>query len=144
MVQIDWMGFSPVSALLGGVLIGAAIVVLMVTQGRIAGISGIVNGLLHRASGDVKWRAAFVVGVLIAPLVYRQFVPMPLVELSADWPTLILAGLLVGFGTRMGSGCTSGHGVCGLSRLSPRSMLATASFMAAGFVTVFVVRHLFA
>ena len=144
MIQIDWAAFSPVSALLGGALIGVAVIVLMVTQGRIAGISGIVSGLLHRAPGDVLWRAAFVIGILLAPTVYAQFVLLPAAEVTTSWPLLVLAGLLVGFGTRMGAGCTSGHGVCGLSRLSPRSMLATASFMAAGFVTVYVVRHLIA
>ena len=141
-MMIDWINFTPVSALIGGALIGAAIIVLMLTHGRIAGISGVVNGLLHRVRGDVAWRAAFAIGILVAPWLYQMVAPLPAGQIEAGWPVLILAGLLVGYGTRLGSGCTSGHGVCGLSRLSPRSMLATASFMAMGFLTVYVVRHL--
>ena len=141
-MNIDWLNFTPVSALVGGATIGLAIAVVLLAQGRIAGISGVVNGLLHRKTGDVSWRAAFVIGILAAPWIYQLFASLPESRLEAGWPVLILAGLLVGFGTRLGSGCTSGHGVCGLSRLSPRSMLATVSFMAMGFVTVFVVRHL--
>jgi uncharacterized membrane protein YedE/YeeE len=141
-MTIDWMHFTPVTALLGGGLIGLAVVVLMLTHGRIAGISGIVNGLLHRKAGDVSWRVAFFVGLLAAPLMVRFTLGLPAIEIDASAPLLMVAGLLVGLGTRLGSGCTSGHGVCGLSRLSPRSMLATASFMFTGFATVYVVRHL--
>ena len=132
-MSIDWANFTPYSSLIGGALIGLAIAVLLVTHGRIAGISGVVSGLLHRKSGDISWRLAFVVGLLVAPIVYGLFRALPESQFDASWPVLIVAGLLVGFGTRYGSGCTSGHGVCGLSRLSPRSILATASFMLALF-----------
>ncbi len=141
-MNIDWVNFTPYSALAGGALIGLAIAVLLLTHGRIAGISGVVSGLLHTKGGDTAWRAAFVIGLIAAPVLYQVFSVLPESRIDAGWPVLILAGLLVGFGSRYGSGCTSGHGVCGLSRLSPRSMLATAAFMAAGFATVFVVRHL--
>lgn len=141
-MTIDWPHFTPWASLGGGVLIGASAALLVLLNGRIAGISGILGGLLRPARGDVNWRIAFVVGVVIAPLAFGLFIPLPSVQIDAATSTLIAAGLLVGIGTRYGSGCTSGHGVCGLSRLSPRSMVATAAFMAAGFITVFVVRHL--
>ncbi|MEA5098080.1 MAG: YeeE/YedE family protein [Burkholderiaceae bacterium] len=141
-MTIDWLHFTPVDAIAGGLLIGLAVAFLLFGLGRIAGISGIVSGLLQPKTGDTGWRAAFVVGLLAAPLVWRLFADLPESRLDAGWPLLIFAGLLVGFGTRLGSGCTSGHGVCGLSRLSPRSLVATLSFMGFGFVTVFVVRHL--
>ena len=138
-MTIDMTAFTPVAALLGGALIGLAAVLLVLFNGRIAGISGIVGGLLPpRASG---WRVAFVIGLLAAPWVYGLFAPVPAAASPASWPVLVLAGLLVGCGTRLGSGCTSGHGVCGLSRLSVRSLVATLCFMAAGFATVFVARH---
>ena len=111
-------------------------------NGRIAGISGVIGGLLKPAPGDVAWRAAFVVGLLSAPLVYSLFAVSPEPQIAAPSGALVLAGLLVGLGTRYGSGCTSGHGVCGLSRLSPRSLVATAAFMGAGFITVYAIRHL--
>ena len=111
-------------------------------NGRIAGISGVLGGLLRPAKGDMAWRIAFVLGLVGAPLVYVLFAALPKPQIDASYGALILAGLLVGIGTRYGSGCTSGHGVCGLSRLSPRSLVATAAFMGAGFVTVFVTRHL--
>lgn len=140
--MIDWPNFTPWSALAGGLLIGLAAALFLLLNGRIAGISGILGGLLRPASGDIAWRVAFILGLVGAPLVFQIFSPLPAVQVEADTATLIVAGLLVGIGTRYGSGCTSGHGVCGLSRLSPRSMVATATFMAAGFATVFVVRHL--
>lgn len=144
-MSIDWSHFTPASAALGGVLIGLSAAALVLLQGRIAGISGIVGGLLkRRVAGDSAWRFAFVGGLLVAPLVYRLFAELTPARIEAGWGTLLLAGLLVGFGTRLGSGCTSGHGVCGLSRLSPRSLAATLSFMGAGFATVYVVRHLIA
>jgi uncharacterized protein len=115
---------------------------LILFNGRVAGISGIVGGLLRPTRGDLDWRIAFVAGLIGAPLAYRMWFVLPAVQIEATPFTLAAAGLLVGFGTRLGSGCTSGHGVCGLSRLSPRSLAATAIFMAAGFATVFVVRHL--
>ena len=140
--MIDWAHFTPWASLAGGVLIGVATAMFLLFNGRIAGISGILGGLLRPVAGDIGWRMAFVWGLLVAPLVYGLAAPLPTVHIDADMATLVVAGLLVGVGTRYGSGCTSGHGVCGLSRLSPRSMVATASFMLAGFVTVFIVRHL--
>lgn len=140
-MTIDMSAFTPVAALLGGALIGLAAVLLVLFNGRIAGISGIVGSLLPpRASGGA-WRVAFVIGLLAAPWAYGLFAPVPATASPASWPVLVIAGLLVGFGTRLGSGCTSGHGVCGLSRLSMRSLVATLCFMAAGFATVFVARH---
>lgn len=132
---------TPGSALLGGVLIGLAAALFVLLNGRIAGISGIVGGLLAPVRGDVAWRLAFVLGLVSAPLLWMLFSARPVVTVDAGWGTLVVAGLLVGIGTRLGSGCTSGHGVCGISRLSLRSLVATLVFMAAGFVTVFVVRH---
>ena len=117
----------------------AAIFVLF--NGRIAGISGILGGLLRPVAGDIGWRVAFVAGLLAAPLVWRLFAAVPAPHIDAGTAALVLSGLLVGVGTRYGGGCTSGHGVCGISRLSPRSLAATATFMAAGFVTVYVLRH---
>ncbi len=141
--MIDWEHFTPWSSLTGGLLIGAAAAILLLFNGRIAGISGILGGLLRPMAGDIGWRMALVLGLVGAPLVYGLAAPPPSVHVDADMTTLVVAGLLVGVGTRYGSGCTSGHGVCGLSRLSPRSMAATAAFMIAGFVTVFIARHLF-
>ncbi len=140
--MIDWAHFTPWTSLAGGLLIGTAAAMLLLLNGRIAGISGIVGGLLSPREGDIGWRVAFILGLVEAPLVYQMAAPLPAVQIDASTTLLVVAGLLVGIGTRYGSGCTSGHGVCGLSRLSPRSMVATAAFMAAGFVTVFVVRHL--
>ena len=141
-MSVDWNAFTPWSALAGGVLIGIAAAMFALLNGRIAGISGVIGGLLKPTPGDVAWRAAFVVGLLSAPLVYSLFAVLPKPQIAAPSGALVLAGLLVGLGTRYGSGCTSGHGVCGLSRLSPRSLVATATFMGAGFVTVYVIRHL--
>ena len=141
-MSIDWNAFTPGSALAGGVLIGVAAAMFALLNGRIAGISGIVGGLLERAKGDVAWRVAFVLGLVGAPMVYMLFAAVPKPQIDAEFGALIAAGLLVGIGTRYGSGCTSGHGVCGLSRLSLRSLTATLIFMGAGFATVFVMRHL--
>ena len=143
-MAIDWMNFTPWTALAGGLLIGLAAAAFVLLNGRIAGISGILGGLLRPAQGDIAWRAAFLAGLVGAPLVYALFASLPAVRIDAGDGALVAAGLLVGIGTRYGSGCTSGHGVCGLSRLSPRSLVATASFMLAGFATVFVLRHVFA
>ncbi|MBA4109758.1 MAG: YeeE/YedE [Leptothrix sp. (in: Bacteria)] len=140
-MSIDWSAFTPWSALIGGALIGLAAATLLWLNGRIAGISGIVGGLLTQASGDVAWRLAFVLGLVGSPWVYGLATDWPLPQIDAGYAALVLAGLLVGVGTRYGSGCTSGHGVCGLSRLSPRSLVATVVFMAAGFLTVWVLRH---
>jgi uncharacterized membrane protein YedE/YeeE len=143
-MTIDWTHFTPWPALAGGLLIGLAAAAFVLVNGRIAGISGILGGLLRPVQGDVAWRVAFVAGLVVAPLAYGLFAPLPAVRIDAGAGTLAAAGLLVGLGTRYGSGCTSGHGVCGLSRLSPRSLVATVSFMAAGFATVFVLRHIVA
>lgn len=142
-MSIDWAHFTPLAALAGGALIGLAAAMFVLLNGRIAGISGVLGGLLRPSRGDVAWRVAFLLGLVGAPCVYALFAALPSVRIDADYGALILAGLLVGVGTRYGAGCTSGHGVCGLSRLSPRSLVATAAFMGAGFATVFVARHLF-
>lgn len=141
-MQIDWQHFTPWAALAGGLLIGLAAALFVLLNGRIAGISGILGGLLRPARGDIGWRLAFALGIVAAPAVYLLFAALPRPQVDAGFAELIVAGLLVGVGTRYGSGCTSGHGVCGLSRLSPRSLVATLAFMAAGFATVFVIRHL--
>jgi uncharacterized membrane protein YedE/YeeE len=140
-MTIDWSAFTPWSAAIGGVVIGLAVALFVLVNGRVAGISGIVGGLMKPREGDVAWRLAFVAGLLLAPAAYGILAAYPSIAIETGSPVLIVAGLLVGVGTRMAGGCTSGHGVCGLSRLSPRSLVATSSFMAAGFVTVFVVRH---
>ncbi len=142
-MSIDWNTFTPWSALAGGLLIGLAATMFALLNGRIAGISGVIGGLLKPARGDIAWRAAFILGLVGAPLVYMLFAVLPTLQIDAGYGTLAVSGLLVGVGTRYGAGCTSGHGICGLSRLSPRSLVATATFMAAGFLTVFVFRHLF-
>lgn len=134
--------FTPVSALAGGALIGLSAAVLWLANGRIAGISGIVGGMLAPLNADFAWRAAFIAGLVAAPLLYR-FVGGPLPDLNSTAPlaVVVAAGLLVGFGTRLGSGCTSGHGVCGLARLSQRSVAATATFLLTAAGTVFITRH---
>jgi len=141
-MSIDWNHFTPLASLAGGALIGLATAMFVLLNGRIAGISGVLGGLLRPSKGDIGWRAAFVLGLVGAPSVYLLFAVLPRPQIEAGYGTLVLAGLLVGLGTRYGSGCTSGHGVCGLSRLSPRSLVATVAFMGAGFATVFVVRQL--
>lgn len=140
-MAIAWTNFTPWTGLAGGLLIGLAVGAFVLLNGRIAGISGIVGGLLRPAQGDIAWRIAFLAGLVGAPLVYALFAALPEVRIAAGDGALVAAGLLVGIGTRYGSGCTSGHGVCGLSRMSPRSLVATVSFMLAGFATVFVLRH---
>lgn len=140
--MIDWAHFTPWSALFGGLILGCATALLFLGNGRIAGISGILGGLLKPTRGDISWRLAFLTGLIAAPVLYSFIAPLPTVVVDADFTTLVTAGLLVGIGTRYGSGCTSGHGICGLSRLSPRSVIATLAFMLAGFCTVFVIQHL--
>ncbi|WP_157268872.1 YeeE/YedE family protein [Azohydromonas aeria] len=140
-MSIDWNAFTPAAALGGGLLIGLAAAMFVLLPGRIAGISGVLAGLLAPARGDVAWRAAFVLGLVVSPLAWALFAALPMPRIDAGPGTLVLAGLLVGLGTRYGAGCTSGHGVCGLSRLSPRSLVATLAFMGAGFATVYVLRH---
>ena len=144
MMTIDWNNFMPWTSLAGGILLGLAAAIFILVNGRILGISGIVGGLLRPKSGDVGWRLAFVLGMLVAPVLYLLVADPVAVRIDAGWATLVIAGLLVGVGTRFGSGCTSGHGVCGLSRLSLRSLVATLAFMGAGFVTVYLIRHLLA
>jgi len=141
---IDWTAFTPWSALAGGAIIGFAAAMFALVNGRIAGVSGILGGLLRPTLPDLGWRVAFIAGLIVAPIVYVAFAQLPPIVVDASYPVLIVAGLLVGAGTRFGAGCTSGHGVCGLSRASPRSLVATLAFMAAAFVTVFVVRHVLA
>lgn len=140
-MTIDWNAFTPLPALAGGVLIGAAAALLVLLAGRIAGISGVLGGLLRPRRGDLGWRIAFVAGLIGAPLAYALVATLPVPRIEASNAVLAAAGLLVGVGTRYASGCTSGHGVCGLSRFSMRSLVATLAFMGAGFATVFVARH---
>jgi uncharacterized protein len=140
-MSIDWTAFTPWSAAIGGVVIGLAAALLVLGNGRIAGISGIVGGMLRPRAGEFGWRLAFAAGLVVAPLAYALVGTQPPITIDAGYPVLVVAGLLVGLGTRYAGGCTSGHGVCGLSRLSPRSLAATLAFMAAGFATVYLVRH---
>jgi uncharacterized membrane protein YedE/YeeE len=141
-MMIDTANFTPGLSLLGGILAGIASALFILNNGRIAGISGILGGLLNPRKDDVMWRIAFLLGLIAAPTITFMFMAAPVVTIEAETATLIIAGLLVGVGTRYGSGCTSGHGICGLSRLSPRSLIATLAFMAAGMAVVFVMRHL--
>ncbi|MBC3831355.1 YeeE/YedE family protein [Undibacterium amnicola] len=145
-MHIAWEQFTPFTAIGGGLLIGFASVLLMAGIGRIAGVTGILagvfTGLFRGNQSEWSWRLAFILGLTISPLLYRLFFELPAIEIQTDWPALLFAGLIVGFGTRLGSGCTSGHGVCGISRLSPRSIIATIAFMGAGFATVALIRQL--
>ncbi|MGO2672682.1 YeeE/YedE family protein [Psychrobacter celer] len=138
-IQIDWQVFTPIS-LVGGLILGVATVILLLGIGRIAGISGITSSLLKPKRVEM-WQVLFIAGLVLSPLLYSVFKPLPDIEVTTSLPLLIAAGLLVGFGTRLGSGCTSGHGICGNARLSPRSMVATATFMAFGIITVFIGRQ---
>lgn len=141
-MNIDWSHFTPYSSLAGGILIGLAACLLILADGRIAGISGIVSGLANHDKREQRWRATFVAGLLISPWLYRLAAPLPEIRYgSHSWILLAIAGLLVGFGSRLGSGCTSGHSVCGLSRLSKRSLVATVLFMVSGALSVLLVRH---
>ena len=143
-MTIDWNHFTPWASLGGGVLLGLASALFILLNGRVLGISGILGGLLRPQKGDAGWRLAFVAGLLVAPSAWALFQPAVMPRIEAGWPVLLIAGLLVGWGTRYGSGCTSGHGVCGLSQLSPRSLAATLAFMGAGFATVFLISHVVA
>ena len=140
-MTVDWSHFTPWASLAGGLLIGVAVAMFALLNGRVAGISGILGGLLWPRPGEIGWRLAFIGGLLVAPAVVRLVASLPAPRIEAGFATLVVAGLAVGVGTSYGSGCTSGHGVCGLSRLSPRSAVATAVFMLAGIATVFAVRH---
>jgi uncharacterized membrane protein YedE/YeeE len=141
-MSIDWLHFTPWTSLAGGLLIGIGAAILLLLNGRVAGVSGIVGGLLAPRRGDMGWRLAFVAGLLAAALVTNFLGENPVPRIDASFGTLLLAGLLVGVGTSYASGCTSGHGVCGVSRLSPRSLVATAAFVLAGIATVFLGKHL--
>jgi uncharacterized protein len=137
-------GFTPISALIGGALIGLAATLLYAATGRIAGISGIAGGLLRGGlpgGGDAPWRLLFLGGLVIGAALTALVAGAPSIRIASSWPVLVIAGLLVGYGTQLGSGCTSGHGVCGIARFSPRSIAATIVFMGAAAATVFVVRH---
>ena len=143
-LTIDWLHFTPGSALTGGLMLGIGASLLLLFSGKIAGISGILANAIkptHPLSQDAAWRVLFLLGLISAGTIYPLIAALPPANIAASTPTLIMAGLLVGFGSRMGSGCTSGHGICGLSRLSLRSMVATLSFMTAGFVTTYLTLH---
>jgi uncharacterized membrane protein YedE/YeeE len=143
-MNIDWNQFTPWTSLAGGIFLGLAAAFFILLNGRVLGISGILGGLVKPQPGDAGWRIAFLAGLVLAPALWRLFGPLPPARVDASLPVLVISGLLVGWGTRYGSGCTSGHGVCGLARLSPRSLAATLAFMGGGFATVYVVRHVFA
>ena len=144
-MNIDWTHFTPLASLTGGIILGIGSAIFILVNGRILGISGILGGLLPPKVGDTTWRLAFMLGLFASPTVFHAVVPAEYItapRIDATDMMVVIAGLLVGIGTRYASGCTSGHGVCGLSRLSPRSLVATASLMSAGFAMVYVVRHL--
>lgn len=144
-MHIDWLQFTPWSSLMGGILLGLAAGALFLNSGRILGITGILEGSLTPQPEDSPWRFTFLIGMFSAPLVAHQILPADFLSeprIEASWPLVVVAGLLVGFGSRWGAGCTSGHGICGLSRLSSRSLVATLSFIGMGFATVYVIRHL--
>jgi len=141
-MMIDWNNFTPWSALAGGALIGISASLFILLNGRIAGITGIIGGLFRPVAHDAGWRIAFTLGLIAAPLVWLLFSQLPEITIDAGYGLLVIAGLIVGFSARYGSGCTSGHGVCGISRLSPRSIIATLAFMGTGFLTVYIMRHL--
>jgi hypothetical protein len=144
-MNIDWTHFTPWASLSGGIFLGVASALFVLLNGRILGISGILGGLLLPKPKDASWRITFLLGLFVSPLVMKALAPAKFLHaprIDATMAMVVIAGLLVGIGTRYGSGCTSGHGVCGLSRLSPRSMAATGLFMAAGFATVFLIKHI--
>lgn len=140
-MSIDWINFTPWTSLGAGALIGLSVSVFVLANGRVAGISGLLGSVMRFGNEGWGEKALFLLGLVIAPLLWGLFSVLPQIEITAQWPALLMAGLLVGLGTRYGSGCTSGHGVCGISRLSPRSLVATVCFMAAGFATVYLIRH---
>ena len=139
---IDWNNFTPWTALAGGALIGISAALFILFNGRIAGITGIIGGLFRPVMHDAGWRIAFTLGLILAPIIWLLFAELPNIQIDATYNLLIVAGVIVGFGARYGSGCTSGHGVCGISRLSPRSIISTLAFMGTGFLTVFIMRHI--
>lgn len=142
-MQIDWLSFTPIPSLFGGMILGIAAALYVLLHGQILGISGIISGLTYPKRDDISWRVALILGIVTAPIIaLLLFGIRPVIEIQTDWIGILLAGAFVGFGTQYGSGCTSGHGICGLSRLSPRSLVATILFMSAGIFTVYVLRHL--
>ncbi|PKO47760.1 MAG: YeeE/YedE [Betaproteobacteria bacterium HGW-Betaproteobacteria-22] len=141
-MTIDWNNFTPWNALAGGLLIGIASALFILFNGRIAGITGIIAGLIKPRLHDIGWRLAFIAGLILSPFIWQYYSTLPEITINTSDTLMALSGLVVGFSTRLGSGCTSGHGVCGISRLSPRSIIATIAFMVTGFVTVYVARHL--
>jgi len=141
-MQIDWANFTPLLSLFGGILIGLAVSLLLLLNGKIGGISGIIGKLLQYPSNDTGWRIFFLLGMIAAPITYRFIIKSPTIIIDTNLFILTIAGLLVGFGTQYGSGCTSGHGVCGIAQLSLRSFIATLTFMVMGFITVFFMRHM--
>lgn len=138
-MMVDWQSFTPIS-LVGGLVIGVAASLLLIGIGRIAGVSGITASVV-RVKGVEPWQMLFLLGLIISPLIYQFIAPLPKIEVTSSIPVLIIAGLLVGVGTQLGSGCTSGHGICGLARFSKRSMVAVITFMATGIITVTLLRH---
>ncbi len=144
MMTINWQEFTPFTSFIGGILIGIGAIILMLFKGRIAGISGIIGALMqfkNTPKDHYIWRILFLLGMISSTLIYSLIFNLPEIKIQADTPLLLISGLLVGFGTRMGSGCTSGHGVCGLGRLSPRSFVATLSFMTSGFLMTYILLH---
>ncbi len=139
---ISWNNFTPWASLAGGALIGVAAFLFILFNGRIAGVSGVIGGLVKPNSHFEGWRIAFILGLILSPAIWQLFRQLPAIQVDTDYGLLIIAGLVVGISTRLSSGCTSGHGVCGISRLSPRSIIATLAFMSTGFMTVYVIRHL--
>ncbi len=138
--MVDWQSFTPIS-LIGGLVIGAAASMLLLGIGRIAGVSGITASVV-RIKNVEAWQVLFLLGLIISPLIYQTMAPLPTIEVTSSIPVLIIAGLLVGIGTQLGSGCTSGHGICGLARFSKRSLVAVITFMAVGIVTVTLLRQI--
>ena len=139
-MRIDWSHFTPLESLGGGLLIGLAAAAFMIVHGRIMGVSGILGGIVRPLKGDFLWRATFMLGLIAAPFIARLVGLLPEAQIEGSLVQLVIAGLLVGIGTALGSGCTSGHGVCGIARLSPRSIVATILFVGSGMVTVWAVR----
>jgi len=141
-MSIDGATFTPASAAAGGALIGLAAGMLLLLSGRVAGVSGIAGGTLRPVRGDVAWRIAFLAGLVAAPMCYALVRGLPPITFDVSLPVVAVAGFVVGIGTRYGAGCTSGHGICGIARLSPRSIVATLVFVASGMATVYLLRHL--
>jgi len=141
-MSIDGASFTPASAAAGGALIGLAAGMLLLLSGRVAGVSGIAGGTLRPVRGDVGWRIAFLAGLVAAPMCYALVRGLPPITFDVSLPVVAVAGFVVGIGTRYGAGCTSGHGICGIARLSPRSIVATLVFVASGMATVYLLRHL--